>query len=331
MAHRASLRMPRLVRAGNTKAERRAERSKVGELNQQMVNSQTVSRYESSFASFLSFCGKSKVQLELDVSLLDDLMSKYIEFLWRDGEPKSYANYAVASLQHMIPKVRRQLTQSWKLVSTWNKLELPVRATPLSPEVAIAFSGTFFKWGWKRVACMIMVAFSTFLRTGEMFRIRKRHVTMSGTSKSAILFLEDTKTSQRQMIQWEKVIVEEGVALDCLWYLYKHASPNDLLVDISVHLFRKIWKDAVQDLHLGQFRYQPYSIRRGGATSSYRRGVGFDELMSRGRWSHLATARLYLDEGLQELSQLQFSPQTKSAIRSATRTFSRCKPERDAW
>ena len=181
------------------------------------------------------------------------------------------------------------------------------------------------------MACMIMIGFSTFLRTGEMFRLRKRHVVASPSQQSAVLFLEDTKTSQRKMVQWEKVIVEEKVALDCLFFLCRRASPNDLLVDIPVHKFRKLWSDVVAELHLGQFRYQPYSIRRGGATSSYRRGVGFDELMSRGRWSHLATARLYLDEGLQELTQLQFSPQAKSAIKLACRTFSRCKPERGAW
>lgn len=323
--------MPKRIRAGNAKAERRAERSQLGQLSQQLVNSQTVSRYASSFASFLSFSGKTKTQLEMDVSSIDSEMSKYIEFLWRDGEPKSYANYAVASLQHMIPKSRRQLTQSWKLVSTWNKLELPIRATPLTPEVAMAFSGTFFKWGWKRMACMIMVGFSTFLRTGEMFRLRRRHVVSNEANQSAVLFLEDTKTSQRKIVHWEKVIVEEKVALDCLQFLCNHLSPNDLLVDIPVHQFRKLWSYVVEELKLTTFRYQPYSIRRGGATSSYRRGVGFDELMSRGRWSHLATARLYLDEGLQELTQLQFTDQTKTAIRSACKTFLRCKPVRGAW
>ncbi len=323
--------MPRVVRAANTKAERRAERSRVGPLSQQIVNSQTVSRYESSFASFLSFCGKSKAQLEFDVSQLDALMAQYVEHLWKDGEPKSYANYAVASLQHMVPSCRRHLTLSWKLVGTWNKLEFPIRATPLSPDLAMAFAGIFFKWGWKRMGCMVIVAFSTFLRTGEMFRLRKHHVVTRPGSHSAVLYLQDTKTSQRQMIQWEKVIVEEKVALDCLGYLCRRISGDDLLLDISVHRFRKIWSDIVEELRLQRFRFQPYSIRRGGATSAYRRGVSFDELMSRGRWSHLQTARIYLDEGVQELAQLQISPQSRAAIHSACRHFARCKPVRDAW
>ena len=139
--------MPRTIRAGNTKAERRAERSQVGKLSQQIVNSQTVSRYEVSFASFLGFCGKTKAQLEFDISQIDGLMTSYIEFLWRDGEPKSYANYAVASLQYVIPRCRRQLVQSWRLVSTWNKLELPIRATPLTPEVAIGILRCFLQMG----------------------------------------------------------------------------------------------------------------------------------------------------------------------------------------
>ena len=95
------------------------------------------------------------------------------------------------------------------------------------------------------MGCMIMVAFSTFLRTGEMFRLRMRHVVGQPSSRSAVLFLEDTKTSQREMIQWEKVIVEEKVALDCLHYLCNQASPNDLLVGMPVQGFRKIWSEAV--------------------------------------------------------------------------------------
>ena len=80
--------------------------------------------------------------MEFDVSQVDELMAAYIELLWRDGGPKSYAN-----LQYVIPRCRRQFTQSWKLVSSWNKLELLIRATPLTPEVAMAFSGSFFQMG----------------------------------------------------------------------------------------------------------------------------------------------------------------------------------------
>ena len=44
----------------------------------------------------------------------------------------------------------------------------------------------------------------------------------------------------------------------------------------------------------------PYSLRRGGATSAFRFGVSFDQLLVRGRWSNQKTARIYLDEALQQ-------------------------------
>ena len=58
---------------------------------------------------------------------------------------------------------------------------------------------------------------------------------------------------------------------------------------------------------LDDFHIQPYSLRRGGATSPFRLGVTFDQLLVRGRWSNQRTARIYLDDALQQSSLLQFS------------------------
>ena len=63
---------------------------------------------------------------------IDERLSEYIENLWTDGEPKSYANYVVAAVQYFAPECKRKLTKSWKLVSTWNKIELPARVVPIS-------------------------------------------------------------------------------------------------------------------------------------------------------------------------------------------------------
>ena len=59
---------------------------------------------------------------------------------------------------------------------------------------------------------------------------------------------------------------------------------------------------------LTDFYIQPYSLRRGGSTSAFRRGVPFEQLLLRGRWIHQRTARIYLDEGLQQSAILSFSP-----------------------
>ena len=76
----------------------------------------------------------------------------------------------------------------------------------------------------------------------------------------------------------------------------------------------------VQALKLEGLNYLPYSLRRGAATSAYREGMGFDQLLAKGRWQHIATARLYLDQSLQELAALTIPMAAEPLIRAA-RTF----------
>ena len=44
------------------------------------------------------------------------------------------ANYVLAAVQYRKPQLKGQLKGPWQLVALWNKLEEPVRATPLNPE-----------------------------------------------------------------------------------------------------------------------------------------------------------------------------------------------------
>lgn len=316
----------------NSKAERKAERQKVGTLKSQVVKKNTADRYSQSFHEFRSFANMTLAQLQSNVAGIDQILASYIEFLWKDGEPKSYANYVVASVQHFVPEARRRLGASWKLVSTWNKIEMPSRAVPMTPELLLSFAGILHQWKWESISFLIVVGFSCFLRAGEMFRLRREHAHLPvRAGQPAILFLEDTKTGQRKQMAWEKVLVKEQVAVDCLKALCARKTPREFLADISIYQFRKLWKDVVKYFKLDQLAIQPYSIRRGGATSSYKRGMTFEELLAQGRWSNLATARIYLDEALQELGTLQLPSSSSQSLYLARQHFLRCKPGRSAW
>lgn len=323
--------MPKLVMSRQTKAERKTERGKVGTLQSQIVTENTADRYAQSFHSFLNFVGKTRQQVENSVSQIDRWLSEYVEFLWKDGEPKSYANYAVASVQHYVPEARRRLGISWKLVSTWNRIEMPSRALPITADLILSFAGQLLKWGWKDLSYVILVGFSCFLRTGEMFRLRRQDVHLPvRAGQAAIVFLEDTKGGQRKQMAWEKVLVKESLALSCLRALCFRRNGPDLLVQTSIYQFRKVWKDVVAHFNLGHLAIQPYSIRRGGATSSYKNGTSFEELLTQGRWSNFATCRIYLDEALQELGTLSIPPSSSHALLLAKQHFYSCKPGRGA-
>ena len=124
---------------------------------------------------------------------------------------------------------------------------------------------------------------STFLRTGEIFCIRRENVVFGSPGQEAIIFLQDAGTAQRKQILWKKVVVKEPLALSCLEELCYNWPNPQLLVQESFFQFRKM--DALQ---LSQWKILLYSIRRGGATSADRRGMRFEEFMRQGRRSNVA-------------------------------------------
>ena len=312
--------MPKQIKYMDSKAERKRERQRIGRLSVQRVTQGTKERYQHSLKEVAEFAGVSTDRL-LSTPGLDGILSDYIERLWEDGDTKSVASYALAALQFHQPTLKGQLRQSWRLLSLWNKLEQPRRATPLDPKLLLGFAGVFLRWQWDDLAHLVVVGFCGLLRTGEMFQLRRQDVVLPRYGhQSAILFLHDTKTAQRNLLTQEKVLITEEMGIYSLRCLCKGKAPGDLLVETTAPRFRTLWKEVVQALKLEGLNYLPYSLRRGAATSAYREGMGFDQLLAKGRWQHIATARLYLDQSLQELAALTIPMAAEPLIRAA-RTF----------
>ena len=313
--------MSKVINWQDTKAERRRERQKIGRLSDQKISPTTKQRYEQSLKDLAAFQNVTVDALLQDQNL-EDILSNFIEQLWEDGETKTFGSYAIAAVQHFRPQLKGRLTQAWKLMALWNKLEQPRRATPLDPSLLLAFAGVFCKWQWLDLAALIIVGFCGLLRTGEMFAIKRCHVVLSRRdTQPSLVFLYDTKTTKRNLLNAEKVLITEKCAQSCLRFLCRNKGPQDPLVAVSPAKFRSLWKEIVAHLGLGDFHYLPYSLRRGGATSAYREGLSFDQLLVRGRWQNVSTARQYVDQALQEYTSLRLPSQTSAKIRAAKLCF----------
>jgi hypothetical protein len=143
--------MPPKIKQMNTKEERRTERQKIGKLTEQQVSQSTKGRYQEALKDLESFT-KTPLRQLLHSSGVDEVLASYVEMLWEDGEPKVKANYTLAGVQFHRPSLKGQLRQSWRLLSLWNKLEEPRRATPLSPSLLLSFAGVLLQWQWSRLA-----------------------------------------------------------------------------------------------------------------------------------------------------------------------------------
>ena len=296
-----------------TKQQRRDERVKLGKLEDLVVKPGTLQKYHQHFNRFMDWAVQNEFSLTNPLQI-DTAASQFLEALWSDGFGRSEASYMLAALQFMVPTLRHALPLSWRLMKAWTKHELPTRAVPLDPTTVLSLAGLFWFWKEPRLAAGILVAFDFFLRTGELFLIRRQDVEFFPGAAS--LQLLQTKSSSYQ-IHSERLLSWSSMAVRALEFLCRGLQPGELLLSASAVRFRTLWHRAVQFLELSDWYIQPYSLRRGGATSAFRNGIPFEKLLLRGRWTHQRTARIYLDEALQQSALLQFPPSALRKLRWA--------------
>ena len=115
----------------------------------------------------------------------------------------------------------------------------------------------------------------------------------------------------------DEAVAIYDVELYRLWELchlpYKKP-PSSFIWPKSASAFRQLFYKALDALSLGNHKYQPYSIRRGGATHAFVTQQTMEAILLRGRWRSLAVARLYLEDGQSQLGQLQTNTKAKAHL-----------------
>ena len=315
---------PRVVAVAQlSKQSRKDERRKLGPLSKLVVQPRTKKRYEESFAAFCSFHQLSDNFIVQDTLRVDGLAAEFIEYMWEEGQPKSEASYLLAAIQFFRPQTKNNLVWSWKLVKTWNQIELPTRATPFDPEILFSLAGQCWKWKQQRMAWLLVVGFSGFLRTSELINLKKKDVAglQQSSPSELVLLMESTKGTKRNFLPLDKVVLHEKIAIRALQWLCKDLQPGDTLSQMSHYQFRSLFKNLLEALGLQDMGYMPYSLRRGGVTSAFRQGVPMDTLVTQGRWQHVPTARIYIDAGVQALAHLSFPPNTLTRCKAMRQLF----------
>lgn len=299
--------------AAQSRDQRQRLRRKLGTLEINLVRKFTVERYTECFNNFIRYLAQTRGVWPTSNSQYDLLVSEYLESLWDEGEPKSIATYTLASLHYFLPQLRRCLNRSWKLKATWDKLELPCQAIPLDIDTLMSFVGFFFirqRDAAMGLACI--VAFNALLRTGEILSLLVANC--HRTSDGFVLILTQTKGGQRRILQDESVLVDDTLTVWALEQLIRNKQPGDYVVSLSPATFRTRWNHMKRYFKLTDFRYLPYSLRRGGATWFFQNTGSFSQTMMRGRWQHLKTCKLYVSEAQIALAALTLPESTQSQL-----------------
>ena len=75
-----------------------------------------------------------------------------------------------------------------------------------------------------------------------------------------------------------------------------------------------MFAQAVRAVPLPEGDWKPYSCRRGGATQHYRFFASLDATCVRGRWANSRTCRLYINDAIAALNEIQLTPAHVQAL-----------------
>ena len=260
----------------------------------------------------------------------DQFLACYIEYAWESGLTRGEAGNALSASLTCYPDLRGRgrLPESWYLLNAWSRYEIPLRAPPMPPSVALALAWYFVRMGQIGGAFILLAGYDCFLRTGEMLSLTFGDVAF-GDNNQGIIKLEHTKTGQRHAA-FEASAVNDPVC-GRLFRALKASLRGDIHPGHYIFLpkvgqFYKIFNDGLLWLGIQEFGFKPYSIRRGGATAFFRVTRNMEATLDRGRWSSARVARIYVNDGLAKEVEIRFSDSQWKRLRLMTGAFSKWLP-----
>ena len=287
----------RVALAVASKARRKEERQGIGKQRDQKVAPRTLIKYKLAMERLLEWVLILYDDLPSDAEDMDQLLCRWGEYCWEEGEPKGYYADALSATCFYLPRYKGEIPEAWSLLKVWNGLELPARAAPLHPQQLCALVGLSLHQGDVCLAACLMVAFQGLLRTCEFLGLRKKDIIFHPGNLSATLNLGLTKSGKRRG-RPETLLLDDKVTLDLPCLAVGTLKAGEYVIGRTAPKFRKDFEELLKHLGLSGGDIKPYSLRRGGATHLFRETGNMSITAERGRWSSLQTARIYVDEAM---------------------------------
>lgn len=257
----------------------------------------TLRAYNNSLNKFLTHTRLPLSDLcALDPVLIDQRLSRYIDDLFAARGSYDYATQAVFGLIYRCPSLRPALGEARMRLRGWQRLKTTRSHPPITWELAVVVAVTMAKWGRHAEAVATLLAFDCYLRVGELTRLEYHDVLqphdprMGSVHPIMAIRLAKTKTGLNQSVDLGNPHVQ------AVLHSYLSAYPfleRERIFPFSPSSFRALLKDVGHALGLTTV-YVPHSFRHGGATFDHLRGVSVTDIMWRGRWASVESARRYI-------------------------------------
>jgi hypothetical protein len=244
---------------------------------------------------------------------IDMLLCDFIEHLYFDDFAHGHAGTILSAVQHFLGLSAQSLRQSWRCFEAWKRESMPNRALPLPVKVMAALVVFLDLSGHKAVALMILVAFHCMLRTGEFLALTPECFRLD--DHNIVVVLHSTKTSARNGGE-EAVIVDDPVVANYARQVLAMLPPQSKLWTRSQADFRSFFQGALGRIGCPIGMFQPYSIRRGGASWDFLVHQNKERTLFKGRWKGLRTAQIYVQLANMVKTDIQLPQQARETCDS---------------
>ena len=253
---------------------------------------------------------------------LDEFIADWIQSEFEDGCPIHLIADTLSGLHHFEPYTKKKLTKSWRLFSIWRRYEVPCRAPPLTQEIVLAMAGLCLSKCELSMGALLLLGFHCLMRTGELLQIRPCDFICDHTM--GLISIPSSKSGVRNNVR-ESVAIRDPITLETTLAMLdvRRTLGFDKTPcwDRSGSSFRDLFKKLLDELHLTNLNFRPYSLRRGGATFEMQSHSLMEKTLIRGRWKNSNVARIHISDGLSMLPRLQMTMEAHYAIAKYSSIF----------
>lgn len=260
----------------------------------------TVAAYRSATMKFLSWCHSIGVLTLTSPLLLDELVSKYISYCYSNGVVLSVAVNTICGIQHYYPTLKHGLVVSKKAVAGWTRINAVGKQErpPLTLELTTVIAASMAKSGYFNAGVATLLAFDCYLRIGELIGLKISDVALTGSVVFGSAYtgtgvrLAKTKTGINQF-----VMIRSATVVTLLKLVIGTRTGNEYVFQLTSKQYRDLFHRIIGGLGLSGAGFVPHSLRHGGATTDFMKGLTIETILHRGRWAVSASARTYIHSG----------------------------------
>lgn len=261
-------------------------------LHLRVVTARTDAQYQRAVFRFLRWLADTGVidDERFGFDSMDAVVAFYINFLWTRRHPRSWAVLTVYGLRHLFPQFAGELPTALRSLKGWLKVQPSRQRAVMSKEVACLLAFVMkVVFRDECAAVLTLLGFDCYLRCAELTHVRRRDLVR--LRQDLYVRIPASKTGLDQGVR----VLDDRIA-KLAWRLAKRKKPDEFLFpSASAARYRALFMRALDLLGLTECGYTPHSLRHGGATFDFHvRGMSVDDILLRGRWRAVASARHYV-------------------------------------